>query len=759
MVIRVKGKYLVLVVLLLVVFVGAAYAAAPKILYSRAQALESVGQQERSGVYYSLLAKYFPVSDEAVRALFFSAQQDVQGYSNQEEPGLIYIFPGGTGMSGWAGEGDLKGAIAKFKLVRERAPESPWATHALRELGQAYYALGDYNNAVKHLKLSIEESDMQASESTELLAKIYLEQGENQKALKLVERSLNEKPRFIPLEMMSLKGRALMAMERWEEARLVFEDLPRKADSYYGEILQDEGPDTVSMNIVNWQATAQGYLRKLDALQQDTGIAGTLSGRVVLDDRNLPGARVYLIDKAVNDDYFQGHTSNLEHVVTGPGGEYIFENLASGRYALGLGVRPGEVKGHTLQQWEGDILVAAGETVRRDLRFAPTVKLLSPLAGPTLSGRVEFSWIPVPGAASYDLFIGPITRDDQGGISATYTTLLKTGLTGSRVNLDLQEEMARNRFSGGIAHSDGGVNPLSILGLLYYGGEYTWGVYANDASGNRISDSSGYGFYMARKELPLFKVAGGKLSAADKLLLDRKYDEAIAAYRQQLDKTPGDIHALLTLARLHQYGSRMGTADPATAATYYERLLKVEDTPEARSALADVYFDAGMYDQAYAKYQSLTDSHMESWRTYYQMGKIEFHNGNLKQALALMELAVGMEHGLYARAYPVALALLSGDLERAVTFARVVDQGEGYLELLSEYGNRGYPANSDIMLAVGQGEYDRALQLPALEQHDLFIKGLLIYVTAGSYPGDQVTAVIKDMEPGLLSDLLSKMVH
>lgn len=758
MVIRVKGKYLVLVVLLLVVFGGAAYAAGPKILYSRAQALDSGGQQERAGVYYSLLAKYFSVSDEAVRALFFSAQQDVQAYSNQEEPGLIYIFPGGTGMSGLEGEGDLEGAIAKFKLVRERAPESPWAKHALRELGQAYYALGDYSNAVKYLNLSVEESDMEAVGSTELLARIYLEQGKSQKALELVERSLNEKPGFLPLEMMSLKGRALMAQERWEEARQVFEALPRKAEDDNSELWRDEGPELIS-NVEHWETMARGYLRQLDALRQNTGAAGMLSGQVLLDELGLQGARVYLIDKAVNEDYYQGHTRSLQNVVTGLGGEFVFENLAPGRYALGLGVRPGKVKGYTLQQWKGDIVVTSGATARRDLRFAPTVKLLSPLAGPALSGRVEFSWIPVPGAASYDLFIGPVTRDDQGAISATYTTLLKTGLTGSRVTLDLEEEMARNCFSGGIAHSDTGVNPLSILGLLYYGGEYTWGVYAKDASGNRISDSSGYSFYMAQKELPLFKVDEVKLSAADKLLLARKYDQAIAAYLQQLEKNPGDAHALLILARLHQYGPRMGAADLTAAAVYYERLLDIEDTPEARSALADVYFDASRDDRADVLYRSLLGTSLESWRTHYQLGRIQFHTGNQEEALALMDQAVAMEYGIYARAYPVALSLLIGDWERAVAFARKVDQGENYLELLSEYGDMGYPVNSDIMQAVRQGKYDRALQLPALGQHDLFIKGLLIYVTERSYPGDKVTAVIKDMEPGPLSDLLYKMIQ
>ena len=303
--IRLKGKYLALAAAILLVLAGAALAAVPKMIYDRAQALDSQGKPGQAWSYYDFLNRYFPHSDEAVRALFFSAQGEVQDYSSGEEPGLIYVFPGSTGMSGRPGEtGDIASAIAKFKLVRERAPESPWATHALRELGKAYYALGDQDNAVKYLKLSIEESDLQASESTELLARIYLARGENKKALELVQRSLQERPGFSPLDMMGLQGQALMAMGQWEAARQVFEELPRQAAEDYGRTMADQGPEMISLNVQHWETLARGYLHQLDALQEGdaAGATGMLSGRVLLDGHGLQGARVFLIDLALNKD-------------------------------------------------------------------------------------------------------------------------------------------------------------------------------------------------------------------------------------------------------------------------------------------------------------------------------------------------------------------------------------------------------------------------------------------------------------------------
>lgn len=757
--IRLKGKYLVLAAAILLVLAGAALAAVPKMIYDRAQALDSQGKPGQAWSYYDFLNRYFPHSDEAVRALFFSAQGEVQDYSSGEEPGLIYVFPGSTGMSGRPGEtGDIASAIAKFKLVRERAPESPWATHALRELGKAYYALGDQDNAVKYLKLSIEESDLQASESTELLARIYLARGENKKALELVQRSLQERPGFSPLDMMGLQGQALMAMGQWEAARQVFEELPRQAAEDYGRTMADQEPEMISLNVQHWETLARGYLHQLDALQEGdaAGATGVLSGRVLLDGHGLQGARVFLIDLALNKDYYPGHTRGLIREITGPGGEFTFTGLPPGRYALGVGVRLEEVQGYTMQKWQGDVVLEAGGAARRDLQFVPTVKLNSPLAGAVESGQFKFSWEPVGGAASYDLFLGQVTRDDDGKIVSTYTTTLKSGIRESSLTIDLEEERARTRFGGGIAYDGELVSPISILGLLYPGGEYTWGVFAYDAGGTQISDSSGYGFYRAVKELPLFKV-DGELNAADRLLLDHRHEEALAAYQKQLGQDPHDTHALLVLARLYQYGISYKDQDPETAAGYYERLLAIEDFPEVREALAECYFSAGQDDKARAMYHSLLGTSLANWRTHYQLARIQFNRGQPRDALETLGHAVNMEHGAYVRTYPVALALLLGETEGALNFARRVDEGERYQGLLESYLEQGYEVRALVRQAVLQGEYGPAQELLTNSQHDLFTKGLLVYLTGRTYPREELAQIIQEMEPGLPAELLRYM--
>lgn len=146
--IRVKGKYLVLIAALILLMGYVAYAATPGWLYSRAQAMESKGDSRAAKIYYEKLFKYFPYSKDTGKALFFTAQRDIQNHLHGGEPSLVYIFPGSTGSSGnVANASNIHESINKLLLVRERFPQSPWAEHALLELGKAYYVVGEHDKA------------------------------------------------------------------------------------------------------------------------------------------------------------------------------------------------------------------------------------------------------------------------------------------------------------------------------------------------------------------------------------------------------------------------------------------------------------------------------------------------------------------------------------------------------------------------------------------------------------------------------------
>jgi len=161
--------------------------------------------------------------------------------------------------------------------------------------------------------------------------------------------------------------------------------------------------------------------------------------------------------------------------------------------------------------------------------------------------------------------------------------------------------------------------------------------------------------------------------------------------------------------------------------------------------------------KAEALFKSLEGTSEESWLTRYNLGRISFLKGHPVEALEVMEQAVKMEHGIYARAYPVSLALVLNRTEQALSFAGRVDEGGNYLDLLQRYAEKGYQVRPEAAAAISAGDYRLAQSLLSTDnQHDLFVKELLGYLTRhGRLKEPHSAGGIKDP---LLAGLLEKML-
>jgi|GEM_PF-1694492 len=757
--IQIKGKHIFISLAIFLLLFCAAYTVAPGILYDRAAALAGQGKNELADRYYELIINRFPRSDEAVRALFFTAQREA-GQDDGSDIGYINIFP--AAMWGGSSPGSperLHSAITKFELLRERYPDSPWAKHALHEIGQAYYHLGEYDQAAEYLNASVAASEMGKAESVHLLAEIYRLRGDYESALALISRSQSERPDNDALGMQHLKGRVLLDLGRLDEAREAFAALPEMAAKLFNAALIDERADVKEENITHWEDLAARYLQSIDRLIRAEGETGTVTGRVIRNGNGLAGVRVYLIDRALYGDYASSLTEGLPQLITDAEGKFVFTGLLPGQYDLGIGLKAEDLAGHTLRQDQAPVAVAAGRTVRRDLELIPTVRLVSPLAGAAGKDSIAFVWEPVADAARYDLFWGPVTRAADGSIVSQYTYVWRSGIEGTTVTVDLAAEAARDRFTGRISYDDVGIDPLSVLGPLYVGGELTWGVYAYDAAGNRINDSLGCSFILRDDEIPSFTLPGQTLTVADRLLLGRQYAAASAAYEAALAQNPRDTHSLLALARLYHLGWRTESTDPARAAGYYERFLTLEDIPEARQALAECYFRLGEDEKAYAEYSDLAAADPDNWLYRYQMAKIKFIAGEPEAALALLRDAVDLPDGKYLRAYPVAVSLLLEDGASALAFARQVDGGADYLPLLRDYLVPGYRLPAEAARAIRAGEYEQALKLLGNSSHDRFIAILLTYANSRQYDYDELNRMTGAVGPDGPARLLRLLLN
>ncbi|MCR3921990.1 MAG: tetratricopeptide repeat protein [Firmicutes bacterium] len=740
--IRLKGKYIIMMSVLLLVLAGVIYASSSRVAAGQdLQQAEAAGDWER---YVQILKEQYPNPEDAAEKLYFSAEEDAGGAPDFQR-NTIYIFPT---WSHWgepgAQEVQLEWAIEKLLLLREHFPESSWAqTTHLMKLAKNYYALGDYEWAEQYAK---------ETNNVLLLARIYLDNGNYQAALQVTEASLT-KQADSSLEIHYAKGRALMGLERWQEAKVLFTELAAKADVIFTQVA-GEDKQAERTNVDHWEKIAQHQLERIKTLQHHQG-KGQISGNVWLGNEKLAGVRIYLLDQTV----YRGWSSSTEvaemrQVVSAEDGSFHFANVLPGRYALGVAVPILDVEGYTLQEPQ-EFTLQGGQIIAQDVRFVGIASAQEPLGGKEIDGDAEFRWDAVEGAAYYDVSVTFSSRDKEKN-HGSYSTVLRPGVTENKLLIDVDEELHKARFYPSYGHSDGKLNPNSVFGMIFPGGEFAWYVTAYNSEGQKINTSNGYGAIVGEDELPIFRIKG-EFTAADRLVWDLEYEQAIDVYEEDLQSNPADTHALLMLARIHQFGIRFDEPKLAEAAIYYERLLQEENTPEARKALAGVYEKLNRHQEAYELTQSLLETDVEGWDTHFALAKADVQLGRPKDALMRLEKAVVMEYGQYARAYPVVLSLALGDVESALWFAEQVDGGERYVALLNEYKAAGYTFSLEVRKSIIDGEYRKASQMLTNAVHDQFLQGLLLYL-GGEGTEDMQEWISREMEPGLLQDLLRKMV-
>lgn len=355
--------------------------------------------------------------------------------------------------------------------------------------------------------------------------------------------------------------------------------------------------------------------------------------------------------------------------------------------------------------------------------------------------------------------MGPVTINDKGVISSYSFAPLVTGITQNSITLSMEDFDLRRPLT--VSYDEKGVSPEVVLGLLYPGGTFTWGVYAYDENGSEITTSRGYGASYTQRDLPLVSVAGKITNKGDRLLMERKYAEAISFYEETLESSPNDIHSLSALAKLNHYGMNKTREDYLKAAGYYRRILDIADAPELRESLAEVLFEAGDYKEALAEYKRI-EPQLVSWLTHYKIGQCLFLTGRVDDAFENFDRAALMENGKYMRGYPVAAAIAGNRIDKALEYAALVDEGGLYLDDLQEYANKGYFVDGRIVSLVESGDLEGAINsLDDTETFGLFFKGLLYRLTGDYSKAEDVLLSLRRVttdESALLTPILQKIL-
>ncbi len=277
-----------------------------------------------------------------------------------------------------------------------------------------------------------------------------------------------------------------------------------------------------------------------------------VKGRITHNGKPMPFVEIYLHKK---EEYVSMRSLVGDLVaITDINGEYETLGLAPGKYDIGLGISPALLLDKIYQKPDG-FYIKVGEIQEYDFTFISPFKLLSPEEDIIVKDNsFKLEWESVPGADYYQVQIhsplDPFTKD-VGHIS--YFLEDENSRSQIKTNWGQFDINKLNIMSSRYISSDGEgkLLPGAIMGRFHANNDYSISVNAYNKEAKLINSTAGLWAYdEAYKKLTIER----DYSKGEKLIIDRKYEEAIDYYETIVEKDSKNLEALLYLAQLYHMG-------------------------------------------------------------------------------------------------------------------------------------------------------------------------------------------------------------
>ncbi|PYI57093.1 carboxypeptidase-like regulatory domain-containing protein [Paenibacillus flagellatus] len=308
--------------------------------------------------------------------------------------------------------------------------------------------------------------------------------------------------------------------------------------------------------------------------------------------------------------------SDPYQTVTDENGAFAFRAVVPGSYQLYLGLDFDQISGWTWPVGGDDwIDLQPGDDATVPVTLRPLLELQSPVNETTVTGEtVEFRWEPVAGAAYYTVNAG--VQMQNGTTSVPLRTHVKDNALAVPVErlYDL---------SVGISFETSGdwtsVDPATVLAFADPGNRFFWTVDAYDANGKLLTKSGGYRLNdESIGRLPFFRLKERTLTEADRLVAERRYDEALAAYKRARANDPDDVHPLRMIVRLLQTKAAAlnDRSFEDEALPYRSEIVRLRPVNPYVSALLHAYYekrDWSAYNALFEKYGPLREDPLSGY--------------------------------------------------------------------------------------------------------------------------------------------------
>lgn len=533
----------------------------------------------------------------------------------------IFISPGFT-----MGSGDVNGKIhftqeegmSLLQQYTQGASAGRFLKFAAVQLSNYYAMDGDLQTAADLLEMVIEkfENDIHKGMTSDREFATYLY--ELNMELARIYDGLDQ------------PERAVQQYELLEEARFGDrDDITGKAALLHSEMLLRRGSPKAAKDVLNRLAESSSRRNKNSEVssrinQLDSRLNGILNGEslstvsgTVQSREGEPMPFVGIMLRKQIDQYHSLMTSEPYQMLTDAKGQYYFEGVEAGSYQLAMGLNYEQVDGRAWSIDAGDwVEVARGSQQSINVTMQPLLQLRTPVNNEEIGGdTIYFEWDAFPEAAYYKVNIG--MQLQEGG---TIMTSIANYIEGNSLRVSVQD-LYDQRV--GISYEDRNdwktVDPDGVIGFANPEGSFFWSVDAYREDGTRLTSSSGYRLNeQTIGSLPYFLLKKREETPEDRLVLDRKYDEALEGYTRKVKQNPQDVHSLRMRLRLLQLKDSL--AEDTESKGSKETLIALEAMIGQRPApmylweLADYFYNHeewDKYNQAFERYLSVRGNHQD----------------------------------------------------------------------------------------------------------------------------------------------------
>ncbi|MDE5414072.1 carboxypeptidase-like regulatory domain-containing protein [Alkalihalobacterium chitinilyticum] len=353
-----------------------------------------------------------------------------------------------------------------------------------------------------------------------------------------------------------------------------------------------------------------GIKKRIEQMQADGGGKkdfGTVEGQIKRTDGTpLEDVYVYLRDSSnVN----RSAHAEMDYYVTqtDENGYYHFQDVVPNSYQVGLGLQFHHVDGYS---WAADMYdwlnVDYGTELTYDITFRPLMDVIQPVNNVAIvEDEMTFEWVPIEEAETYEVLI--FVPMKNGGITFTAWA----GIKETAITVPIHELWYLESSRSYSIDEDGNVilEPETLLGLANPEGQFSWSVRALDENGVEVGRSAGHRLKDETVgDIPFFQVKARELTAADRLLLKERLDEALAAYETDLEANSNDVHSLKMITEIlaHKERGREHRIENEQYYYYMERLAELTGHPDYYFKLVEKAYrdkDWEDYDLWFGKYE------------------------------------------------------------------------------------------------------------------------------------------------------------